>query len=1262
MSDYQACFFVSNTSDLQSLIGFIENSGLGIHARILDKFSQHEAALAHFIFVGEGMAKRYCKELFKLKSADVFLPVLLVASKNTIPENDIPACVDDIILKPFLPTVWKKRLETFLRIIEKEHKNSLTGKTKAEQQAVVKFEKYLKIFENAPDIVILIDKKGIVHYVNQRIRDYGNYVPEDIVGKSVTNFISPEDYQEAAEAVIRVFEDRQKAPYFSSFLLLNDGRKIPIITKGALIKFGGVELNMTFVRDISSIKEAETHLKQSNETFEHIFNNNSVAIYVQEPTGKFLDINRAALRQYGYTDKNELIGKTPEDVAADGKNDFKQIKEYLRKAFNGQPQQFEFWAKRSDGYVFPKLVVVEKGTYFGRSVVFNFSFDLAAQKKMQEELEENEAIFNSVFNSTPSPVHLVNNNFEVVMANEAILHLKGYDLEDVVGKKCYEVFQNRNQICDKCAVKQVFENSQPASTRGELTLPDGQKRYFNTQAYPIYDHQKNIRFVVESTVDITHEKEAEEQLKASEAKYFHLFQYMKNCVAVYEVSEDGDIFIKDFNRAAEKLEKVKKEEIVGKKLEDVFPGVHDFGIYQAIIDVYNSGNPISIPVKIYKDKKMFGWRENYLYKLPTGEVVAIYDDVTKQKVAEESLKESENKYRSLAETSSDLILTFDINGKLNYLSPVVEKITGYSAEEVLRKNFWEFIAPEFVETTIENFKKGVAGEDIPLYEIELIHKSGRRIPMELNVTSLFDANGNVIGRLAVARDITDRKAAEKDLLLRDKALNATASAIVITDMDGIFEWVNEAFTKLSGYSKEEAVGKRAGELIDSGKQDKSFYEEMDKTLRSGQVWRGELIDKRKDGTLYEIEEIITPVTGQNGKVEHLIGIMTDIAERKAAERELRAAKEAAEESSRLKSAFLANMNHEIRTPMNAIMGFSELMLDAMPEEKENYAAIVNHSAGQLLNLIDDVIFLSRLQSEKLPVNTVTFYPAGLLREIFLMFDLPEMKKNLKLKMQVPENAESIAIFGDADKIRQVLTNLTSNALKYTEKGSVQLGFEIFDKSILFYVQDTGIGIPEEEQEHIFEALYRGSMAERAAIRGTGLGLNIAKGLVELMGGAIGVSSAPEKGSRFYFTLPYEPSPANIKQKKSYRPEARKWEELNILIVEDDSSNYLYLDVLLNEKVNRIDRALNGQEAVEMVRKDTYDIVLMDLKMPVMSGYEATREIKKLFPRLPVIATTAYATPEEKESALDAGCDSYITKPIKKEDIMKIIDQYVSDKS
>jgi len=399
------------------------------------------------------------------------------------------------------------------------------------------------------------------------------------------------------------------------------------------------------------------------------------------------------------------------------------------------------------------------------------------------------------------------------------------------------------------------------------------------------------------------------------------------------------------------------------------------------------------------------------------------------------------------------------------------------------------------------------------------------------------------------------------------------------------------------------------------------------------------------------------IVDEQGNILFLNGNL-DITERNLHEFELKAAKIKAEESNRLKSAFLVCMSHEIRTPMNAIMGFSDLMMEAEGDEKRQFATIIQKCSKQLLTLIDDVLNLSRLQSEKMPVDKIRFKPAELVTDVYRMFNLPHLKKELDIAISIPEPYEDLVILSDANKIRQVLTNFVANAVKYTLEGSLKIGFDLQNGFVEFYVIDTGIGIPEKEQQRIFESFYRSEQAISSAIEGTGLGLSIAKELVELMGGVIGVSSVPNKGSRFFFSIPLEKSDKMNSGKPLLQTEQKYLKDFTILIAEDEQISYQYLEILLKDKVKRIDQATNGKEAVELALKNSYNLILMDLKMPVMDGIEATKILKQQFPDIPIIAQTAYSSPEEKESALKAGCADFLSKPIKKKELIEMINRYV----
>lgn len=381
--------------------------------------------------------------------------------------------------------------------------------------------------------------------------------------------------------------------------------------------------------------------------------------------------------------------------------------------------------------------------------------------------------------------------------------------------------------------------------------------------------------------------------------------------------------------------------------------------------------------------------------------------------------------------------------------------------------------------------------------------------------------------------------------------------------------------------------------------------------------------------------------------------------RKQAESELIAAKEKAEESNRLKSAFLINMNHELRTPMNAIMGFADQMLEADTSDMPRYARIIQQSSGQLLSVIEDVVYLSRLQTEKIQAEPGAFSPVKTIHDLVRMFDVPGHTKGLEMRTMIPPECHTLTIMADEPKIRHIISLFLSNAMKYTREGSIIVGFRIVQKEIEFFVRDTGMGVPEKEQKLIFENFYRGEGAIAEAIGGSGLGLNIARELVRILGGHLQLKSQTGKGSCFSFFLPL--TEAGSLPEKPFKEITRLpgWPDSRILIAEDETDNFFLLEVMLRKKVLSIERALNGKEALDKVVKNHYDLILMDLKMPVMGGIEAVMKIRQVHASIPVIAQTAHSEPAELQNALNAGCNDVIIKPIRKELLFQVLNKYLS---
>lgn len=403
-----------------------------------------------------------------------------------------------------------------------------------------------------------------------------------------------------------------------------------------------------------------------------------------------------------------------------------------------------------------------------------------------------------------------------------------------------------------------------------------------------------------------------------------------------------------------------------------------------------------------------------------------------------------------------------------------------------------------------------------------------------------------------------------------------------------------------------------------------------------------------------------------------IGIIQDITDIKKQERDLIRAKEKAEESDKLKSAFLANMSHELRTPMNAIIGFSELLNieDINSDKRKEYAHIIKSKGTMLMNLIDDIIEVSKFEAGNINIHKSETNLTYLLQELYTQ---NVQKKNqlgkdaLNLKLKLPEQEVNM-IYTDPGRLQQVLSNLLSNALKFTDKGEVVFGYKTLDGNKLeFFIKDTGIGISKEKQKVIFNRFRQVEDTDsRPYAGGAGLGLTLSKGIVELLGGKIWVESEPKKETVFYFTLPYEEvknATEDLHDLETRLDLSRfNWKNKVILIAEDEEVNYKFLETVLHDTHAQVLHAKNGKQVIDLC-KSIYkiDLILMDIKMPVLNGYEATREVKKLNPSIPVIAQTAFSMKEDYDKCFEAGCDDYISKPIDIKTLMEKINRLLSQK-
>ena len=668
-------------------------------------------------------------------------------------------------------------------------------------------------------------------------------------------------------------------------------------------------------------------------------------------------------------------------------------------------------------------------------------------------------------------------------------------------------------------------------------------------------------------------------------------------------------------------------------------------------------------------------------------------DNTARKAAEEALLQADALQSAIFNSANFSSIATDANGVIQIFNVGAERMLGYTAAEVMNTitpadisdpnelisrahalsvELATAIEPGF-EALVFKASRGI--EDI--YELTYIRKDGSRFPAVVSVTALRDAQGAIIGYLLIGTDNTARKLVEEeqkqsDQKLRDQQfytrslIESNIDALMTIDPAGIITDVNKQTEALTGCTRDELIGAPFRDCFtDPARADAGIR----RVLTEKSVTDYELTARARDGKQTVVSYNATTFYDRSRKLQGVFAAARDVTERKRVERELQQAKAAAESASRTKSDFLASMSHEIRTPMNSIMGIADLLAKtALTPEQDKYVQIFRRSGDNLLNLINDILDLSKVEASQLDLERTGFSLSDHLEKVIEMVAPRAQEKALTLVCEIAPGVSNDLV-GDPTRLRQVLLNLLGNAIKFTEAGEVSLKVEpdgdpAVPTALRFTVSDTGIGIPKAKLSQVFERFTQADSSTTRRFGGSGLGLTISRRLVELMGGRIWVESRVGEGSVFGFTVPFEiwteasrPAAAPV----GTEPE-EPLRALRILLAEDSPDNCTIALAYLEDTPYRIDVAETGVIACQMFKAGHYDLVLMDRQMPAMDGLTATRTIRAWetkhdrFPT-PIIALTASALKGDRETCLAAGCTAYLTKPIKQDVLLQAIRDY-----
>jgi len=652
--------------------------------------------------------------------------------------------------------------------------------------------------------------------------------------------------------------------------------------------------------------------------------------------------------------------------------------------------------------------------------------------------------------------------------------------------------------------------------------------------------------------------------------------------------------------------------------------------------------------------------------------------------AKENAEKSENYLNSIINNIGDPVFVKDDQSRILLTNDAFCSLFQLSRDQMIGKTLAEEVPPEEQESFLSIDKEVIetGKENINEESFSVIGKQPKIISTKKS--RFIDNNGKKY-LIGIIRDITERKldevellkakekAEENETILKTAMENSQAGIAIAEVPSGKLTYVNKAGLLIRDKDYDDLV-----ENIDINKYVSSWqilhldgtpYKAdevpLARAVLYGETNSKEFLIRRDDNKDRHVWANAAPVINESGVQTHAIVLFLDVTDLKNVEKDLIIAKEKAEESDRLKSAFLANMSHEIRTPMNGILGFAELLKepDLTGDQQIKFIDIIQKGGARMLNIINDIVDISKIESNLVKMSTSETDINKSIEYIHAFFKLEAQQKEIKLDYTAPLPTGEANVIIDREKIYAILTNLVKNAIKFTDKGSIELGYTKKDNYLEFYVKDTGIGIPNDRQGAIFERFIQSDIEDKHAYQGAGLGLAISKAYIEMMNGKIWVESEFGKGSTFYFTIPYIVKAIEKQNDKISITDvaaADVIKNLKVLLVEDDEVSMDFLKIIMDES-HTLFAASNGAEAVNMCKDNSdLDLILMDIKMPIMDGFEATKEIRLFNKDVIIIAQTAYGLTGDRTKAIEAGCNDYISKPIVKNVLFSKIREYFTN--
>jgi PAS domain S-box-containing protein len=753
-------------------------------------------------------------------------------------------------------------------------------------------------------------------------------------------------------------------------------------------------------------------------------------------------------------------------------------------------------------------------------------------------------------------------------------------------------------------------------------------------------------------------RERDETLEALQASNRRVTRILESITDLY-YQLDNEWRFTDVNRQAELRFGQPRNELLGKVLWEVFPQLVDTFLQENFFKAVEDMTPVHFELPSLIASGTFF--EVHAY--PTGSGLTVYlRDISERKRGEVT----SHLLASIVESSDDAIISKDLNGIISSWNKGAEQIFGYTASEVIGKSITILIPEERLDEEPAILRQIRSGRAIEHYETVRRRKDGELIDISVSVSPIKDDSGNIVGASKIARDITAHRRAHEEIRFQARLLNAVGQGIIATDLKGQIIYWNDFAETLYGWTAAEAIGSNVMDLIPAV-DSKRLAEEIFTTLREGKSWSGEMIVKRRDG--FEFPAMVTdsPITNAANELIGIVGVSIDISREKRAEEERRklherekAARVEAEKANRLKDEFLATLSHELRNPLNVVIGYSEILRRTDSNKNSGFvtraAEVIRRNALAQSQLVSDLLDLSRLQMGKLAINRQPVALSTIISDAIETVRAETQVKKVSLVLDLTK--EDLVVNGDAIRLGQIAWNLLNNAVKFTPSGgTITISLSEEDDKARFTVADTGQGISSEFLPHVFEIFRQADGSSSRRQGGMGIGLALVKQLAELHGGYVKAESeGVGKGARVSVWIPVHV--CEIAKRPSQSPaQTRTLANKTILVIDDSPETTEMLSKLLQLEGAQVKSAASGTEALEVASGNNFDLIISDISMPEMDGYELLAELRRQIPRMaevPALALTGYGRDSDVARARREGFAEHLTKPLDIEKLLQTV--------